>query len=265
MEKNIFEKLKQLQDILYKKYKVENDMVEIPKALSTKNEMVNRLKKGYINKNKYIEKKVSRLAYLSQQLSDIESRRQEYEEQMDVIETQREYEVLDKQIKDANEQEQKIRKDIKREEFELNELKENLTKTEQLITQQESELQDEKSKIDNQIEEKKVEQSKLKIEQAEITPGMDEEILFKFDRIIRNKEGRGIVPINDQICTGCHMQLPAQFANDIRNGSEIKFCPYCSRILFFEQIEDVQEDFAFAEADAGGLSDLVDLEEFDDI
>jgi len=265
MEQNIFEKLKQLQDILYKKFKVENEIVDIPKALSTKNEMVNRLKKGYIDKSRYIERKVLRLKSLNERLSEVEAKRIGFEEQMDVIETQREYEILDKQIKEANEHEQKIRKDIKKEEFELNELKENFLKNEELITQQEAELEAEKLKIDSQLDEKKAELVILEKEQDVITPGMESEILFKFDRIIRNKEGRGIVPINDQICTGCHMQLPAQFTNDIREGKDIKFCPYCSRILFYEKIEEVQEDFAFSDADSGSLADLVDLSEFEDI
>ena len=265
MEQDIFEKLKHLQDVLYKKFKVENEIADIPKALSTKKQMVNRLKKGYIDKNRYIERKVLRLKTMNERLSEIEAKRIAFEEQMDVIETQREYEILDKQIKEANEQEQKIRKDIKKEDFELNELKENLSKNEELIKQQEADLEIEKSKIDNQMIEKNKDLAILNVEQDKITPGMENEILFKFNRIIRNKEGQGIVPINDKICTGCHMQLPAQFSNDIRQGTEIKFCPYCSRILFYEEIEEIQEDFAFSEADSGSLADLVDLSEFEDI
>ena len=83
---------------------------------------------------------------------------------------------------------------------------------------------------------------------------MDEEILFKFERIIRSKSGLGIVPVRRSVCTGCHMILPAQFENDVRTGESILFCPYCSRILFYSEEED--SSFAFGEEEVGSLADL---------
>ncbi|MDR2403154.1 MAG: C4-type zinc ribbon domain-containing protein [Spirochaetaceae bacterium] len=72
--------------------------------------------------------------------------------------------------------------------------------------------------------------------------------------------GRGIVAIKSGVCTGCHMILPAQFANIVRLGKEIVFCPYCSRILFYEESEEGEEDY-FDIDDAGSLSDLDDIED----
>ena len=37
------------------------------------------------------------------------------------------------------------------------------------------------------------------------------------------------------------MILPAQFANTVREGENINFCPYCSRILFYED-DDPQKE-----------------------
>jgi RNase P subunit RPR2 len=88
---------------------------------------------------------------------------------------------------------------------------------------------------------------------------IDPELLFKFERIIRNK-GSGTVAIKGGVCMGCHMILPIQFANTVRLGEEYVFCPYCSRILFFEESEEGEEDF-FDLEDAGSLADLDDLEE----
>jgi RNase P subunit RPR2 len=72
--------------------------------------------------------------------------------------------------------------------------------------------------------------------------------------------GRGIVAIRGGVCTGCHMILPIQFANEVRLGEKIVFCPYCSRILFYEEVEAGEEEFFDAE-DAGSLSDLDDIED----
>jgi hypothetical protein len=34
------------------------------------------------------------------------------------------------------------------------------------------------------------------------------------------------------------MELPQQFANTVRRNEDINFCPYCSRILFYEESEE---------------------------
>jgi DNA-directed RNA polymerase subunit M/transcription elongation factor TFIIS len=59
---------------------------------------------------------------------------------------------------------------------------------------------------------------------------------------------------------GCHMILPVQFANEVRIGEEFIFCPYCSRILFYEESAEGEEEF-FNTEDTGSLSDLDEAEE----
>jgi hypothetical protein len=53
---------------------------------------------------------------------------------------------------------------------------------------------------------------------------------------------------------GCHMILPAQFSNNVRLCEEFVFCPYCSRILFYEESSETEEIF-FESEDAGSLYD----------
>ena len=93
---------------------------------------------------------------------------------------------------------------------------------------------------------------------------MDQEIIFKFERIIqRNSEG--IVSVKNGVCSGCHMILPAQFANIVREGESINFCPYCSRILYYEEVpETEQENASFNFNISGSLADLDDDDDDDD-
>ena len=74
----------------------------------------------------------------------------------------------------------------------------------------------------------------------------------------------GIVAVKNGVCTGCHMILPAQFANTVREGESIMFCPYCSRILFYEEAdEDIDESY-FRFEETGSLADLDDDSDYDD-
>ncbi len=259
MMQEVFGKLRSLQDVLAKKYEIEREITEIPKALTTKTELLNRLKKTYIERDALLEESRERVKKLRQRLADAEHERELYEKQMDLIKTQREYEALDKEIKDATEKEQQLRKDILREEKEVEELQGGLAKEESMIKLQEEELQVEQEKTKNESDAKKKQLSSLKKEEDKIVPGLDEEILFKFERIIRSKSGIGIVAVRDAVCTGCHMILPAQFENEVRAGEQILFCPYCSRILFYSESEE--EGSSFREEDSGSLADLFEEEE----
>ncbi|MDR0451378.1 MAG: C4-type zinc ribbon domain-containing protein [Treponema sp.] len=256
---DVFEKLRTLQDILSEKISLEHDIQEIPKLLVTQEELLSRLKRSFIEKNQDYEKAKAAENEFRNFLLEAEKMREDAEKNMDVISTQREYEALDKEIRDSTEKEQQYRKDLQREERLISDLDEQIKQTQALIEQQEAELAERRAGIEAEITEKKAKIDSLVARERELTPDMDSEVLFKFERIIRNKMGRGIVAIKGGVCMGCHMILPAQFANSVRLGEEIVFCPYCSRILFYEESEE-EEDFFDAE-DAGSLSDLDDIED----
>jgi predicted nucleic acid-binding Zn-ribbon protein len=261
----VFDKLRTLQDILSQKFRLEQEIEEIPKDLVTQEELLNRLKKTFIERNQDYEKARSSESEFRNLLAEAESAREKAEKNMDVISTQREYEALDKEIRDASEKEQQYRKDIQREERTLSDLDEQMKQNTALIEQQEAELDERRRGIEAEITQKKKQLTDLAKEEKQLTPDLDPEVLFKFERIIRNKGGKGIVAIKGGVCMGCHMILPAQFANDVRTGEDIVFCPYCSRILFYEESEDDTEEF-FNTEDSGSLADLDELEdeEYDD-
>ncbi|MDR1748710.1 MAG: zinc ribbon domain-containing protein [Spirochaetaceae bacterium] len=259
----VFDKLKMLQDILAEKYSVEEEIASAPKLLSSQDELLARLKKGYIEKHDVYEKVRKTVGELKTALFEAESSREKAEKGMDNITTHREYEALDKEIKDATEQELVVRKELQKEEKHLAELDEDLRQEEQLIAQQETELNEGKQKLSEQTAVLTERLENLKYQEQDIIPGIDPEIIFKFERIIKSKQGVGIVPIKGSVCDGCHMILPAQFANEVHTGEKIVFCPYCSRILYYLEVEGVETDF-FHDDDAGSLADLDDFDDEDE-
>ncbi|GHV89136.1 hypothetical protein AGMMS50267_14960 [Spirochaetia bacterium] len=262
---DVFEKLRSLQDILSQKILLEQEIQELPRELTTQEEILARLKRSFIEKNVEYEKTRSAESEFRELLADAEHAREGAEKNMDVINTQREYEALDKEIRDAAEREQQFRKDVQREERLLAELDEQMRQSTGLIAQQEKELTGRRAEIEVEKAEKAKKIKELEKEENKLSRDLDPEVFFKFERIIRNKMGRGIVAIKGGVCTGCHMILPAQFANVVRTGEEIVFCPYCSRILFYEESDQDEEQY-FETEDSGSLSDLDDIDddEFDD-
>jgi len=256
----VFEKLKTLQDILAEKIDLEQEIQEIPKLLVTQEALLTRMKKSFIEKNQEYEKSKSAEVEYRNSLADAEAKIEKAERNMELISTQREYEALDKEREDAEDKAKDFRTKLLREERILLDLDEQIQKDQALIEQQERELKDAGAKIEGDVAAKKAQMADLSEREKSLAPDLDPEVLFKFERIIRKKNRRGIVAIKGGVCMGCHMILPAQFSNNVRQGQEIVFCPYCSRILFYEESEQGEEDF-FHDEDSGSLSDLDDMED----
>ena len=257
---NDLDKLRSLQDIICEKLGLEKSIQEIPKLLGTQEELLTRLKKTFIEKNQEYEKVKTAEAEFKNLLAEAEAMREKSEKNMDVISTQREYEALDKEIRDASEKEQQYRKELQQKERTLGELDEQIKQHTGLIEQQEKELEERRKGIEAEIAEKQKQVEVLRKQESKLTENLDSEVVFKFERIIKNKMGIGIVAIKGNVCMGCHMILPIEFANKVHIGEEFVFCPYCSRILFYEESSEGEEDF-FDIEDTGSLSDLDEMEE----
>ena len=259
----IFDRLKSLQVILGRKYELESKIDEAPKQLGSQDELLARMKKEYIEKNKEYEAVKERVGQLKIELDEAVKLREDGEKNMDNITTHREYEALDKQISEASAKEADVHKELQKEEKSYAELNDILKTNEAIINSTEESLNESKKALDSQLSSYKSEIAELKSQEEKIVPGLDQEILFKFQRIIqRNSEG--IVAVKNGVCTGCHMILPGQFANEVREGENILFCPYCSRILFYEA--STEGDQITYYNDTGSLADSDDEleDEFED-
>ena len=257
----VFDRLRTLQEVLAEKYDLQTQIEEAPKKLTSQDELLARLKKEYIEKNAIYEDVRKKVAKLKTDLAEADAAREKSEKGMDSITTHREYEALDKEIRDATEREQTIRKELQKEEKNLAELNDSLKNEEVLIQRQEEELSEGKTSLQNEIDQYNKKLEELKRQEQELVPGIDPEIIFKFQRIIKSKHSKGIVAVKGNVCDGCHMILPAQFANDVRTGDKIVFCPYCSRILFYQEVAEGEDEY-FQMDDTGSLADLGD--DYDD-
>ena len=257
-----FGKYISLQEVLSQKIDLEQTILEIPKLLVSQEELLARMKRTFIEKHQDYEKARVAEAEYRNSLAIAEASREQAEKKMEFTMTQREYEALDKEMQDAAGKEQDFRSKLQREERALSELDDQIKQSQSLIEQQEKELEDRRKGIEKEIAEKRSQMDDLSRKEKSLSADIDPEVLFKFERIIRNKMGKGIVAIKGGVCMGCNMILPAQFANTVHQGDEIVFCPYCSRILFYEESEEGEEDY-FNDEDSGSLSDLDDIEDDD--
>ncbi|MBQ1833119.1 MAG: nucleic acid-binding protein, partial [Treponema sp.] len=188
---------------------------------------------------------------------------------MDATTTHREYEILDKLINEAKAKESSIRHELQREEKVLEEMQESLENEEKNIKLTEDEFNEMSEKLNSSLESYNAELEDLKEKEKEISDEIaNPEVISKFQRIIM-RNSKGIVAVRGSVCTGCNMILPAQFANDVHhtfkeNDGKIYFCPYCSRVLYYEEIDEDEEENFIPTEEAGSLAGDDDDEESQD-
>jgi len=265
--KEKYNTLNRLQKILARKFEIQDIIAEIPKTLEDKQAVLERTKMAYLEINEKSEKAKEELQEIRQKLDDAEALREKCEVMMESITQAREFETLTKEIEEAKAKEQNYRKYLLAKEKYLNDLNERIQIQEEIMSHEEEEVNQEEARKDSLIAENKKELADITKQQDTISAGLDEELLFKFERIIRNKNGLGIVPIHGKVCQGCQMILPAQFVNDVRKEENDYFCPYCSRMLYYEEELDVKsekEKEETIENNETTLSSLIDDDEFKD-
>lgn len=71
----------------------------------------------------------------------------------------------------------------------------------------------------------------LEAERAKLAGDIDEDLIDTFQRIFTNK-GEAVVPLEHDVCMGCHMKVTAQTAVLVKGRKQIIHCENCGRILY---------------------------------
>ena len=245
---DFFESLQKMQEILARKNQLELEITAEPGNLVIQKNLLERLKTEYVAKDKTLKELNEKIAVLKAELTATESKKEDSE-----------YESLDKEITEANKKAADIRRQLQHLDVEARKIDDDINQTQAQIEQNETEIAKKSEDLQGIVQAKTQEIEELERTKKTICPDMTEDDIFKFERIIKNKKGKGIVAVRDGSCEGCHVVLPPQFINEVRDAQEIKYCPYCSRILFYEKTQAplIENDEVFDSADIGGLADLV--------
>jgi predicted nucleic acid-binding Zn-ribbon protein len=168
------------------------------------------------------------------------------EEQQNAVKKVDEFNSLSREI--AGSERDKTSKELK-----LSDLIDNLSEEEEVLGSLKETLESttENSKaIEDEIKESigqiNAEGRGLKSERDKLTVGADPEVLPIYERLLKNKKDRVIVPIEDRTCSGCHIVLTAQHENMVRKGERLVFCEHCSRIHYWPEprleVSDAKEE-----------------------
>jgi hypothetical protein len=158
-------------------------------------------------------------------------------EKLRAVKTNKEYQLILKEIDE-------IRKRNSGVEDRMLEQLDQIESIEQAVAEKEAELQRfaqscrEKKEMlaaNEQRERQAVEA--LSEKKAQIIAKADPEIISILDDVKKKVRGLAVVPVQQAICMGCHLNIPAQLFNELQRFDEIRFCPHCHRIIYWKETD----------------------------
>jgi uncharacterized protein len=183
-------------------------------------------------------KKLIRL--MEGELTDVKSKIKKLEGQQSSIKKVEEFNALSHEMSQADREramrEQRLSDHLDKlaaEEDALKAINENLKSTVNSSKVLEAEIHESIEKIN-------AEGRVLKTQRDQLVAKADPEVFRIYERLLRNKKDRVVVPIENRCCSGCHIMLTAQDENLVRKGERLVFCEHCSRIHFWQESEALE-------------------------
>ena len=191
-----------------------------------------------------VEEKELEMEKLKEQIKGGEKRIQEISDQINKLENQQaavkkmdEFNALTQEMTAANKERRTLEhqlsdlmdKQASGEDL-LVSLKESLSSTENSSSAIEEEIRENIRRINE-------EGRSLLSQRTQLKEATDPELFSIYERLLNNKKDRVVVPIENRVCSGCHIALTPQHENLVRKQDHLVFCEHCSRILYWQELQ----------------------------
>jgi hypothetical protein len=114
----------------------------------------------------------------------------------------------------------------------------SVAQIQQQMEQLEQQTATEKEEIFDSTAEEKKALEKIKTERRKLAEKIDPALLDKYCKILKQCGGVAIVPVDNSICGGCHINIPPQEFIEVQRGKTLRFCPHCHRIMYYWESTD---------------------------
>jgi len=216
--------------------KLKNDrQKEIRNVIRIKNDLESKVKE----KEKDVAEGKFAIKFGEEELKGVKEKIHQLEERQSSIKKVEEFNALNQEMNQVDKQ--RIAKELQ-----LSELYDKLAVEEELLKTFKESLDSTvqsgqvlEKEIHERIEQVNSEGRKLKAERDLLVAEADPEVFAIYSKLLQNKKDRVVVPIIDRTCDGCHIQLTAQDENLVRKAERVVFCEHCSRVLYWQQTEDL--------------------------
>lgn len=234
------EPILEIQDLDMKMVRLMRVKTERQKEMANLNRIKSELKLQSNNKDNEITTIKQNIRLLEGEIKDLVETIKNLEKKQSSIKKVEEFNALTQQMSSA-EKERHVKElrlsDLHDRLSAEEEIAKTLTKTMDQTEENSQVMIDEITESIRQINE---EGKTLQAERERLVTNADPEVFRVYERLLRNKKDRVIVPIENRCCSGCHIMVTAQDENLVRKGERLVFCEHCSRVHYWIESKEVE-------------------------
>ncbi len=161
-----------------------------------------------------------------------------------MVENSREYHAMMREM-DNLEKTNRLREDEKVALEEDLESKTNLIQVvEKEVQKMEQGHNELKKEMETKTREAKQRLEQLSLERKSASQAIPAPILSRYEFIRHRLSNPIIAPVEESICTGCHISIPPQTFIELQKGVQIMSCPNCQRLIFWKNHFEPEEETA---------------------
>jgi len=164
-------------------------------------------------------------------IAEHKSKIAKYKNQLLTIETNKEYKALNSEINHLEKKNSEIDDELIGLMEAESDLKERMADENTAQKKASDELKANETKLEKEIQEVEKEIVKLKSSRNELAKGLPRDLIRRYAALIKNRNRKAVVFIDNNACSGCGYTIRPQVAIDIKAGNSVIYCESCGRIL----------------------------------
>lgn len=230
--------LTRLQKLDKKIQKLEKGIAIVPEAIIALEEIVSQGNKQAEEIREKLENVEKKRRHKEGELSIKEGSLSKYQSQLYEVKTNREYSALMIEIDSLKQENSEIENEILVLMERGDELKVAIERRKEEVREGQEKLAEEERKNQERVSNLREELRKRQGERKGQVGEIETELLSRYDKVRKGKDGLALVPVIAEACQGCFTKLPPQVINEIMQARQMVSCERCSRILYLPDEKD---------------------------
>ena len=183
-----------------------------------------------LEKLQHLQEQQKRLDF---DIKDDESRLLRSKDKLMQVENDREYQAMIREMDTMERQNQNREEENMALQEELSLQKENLRGVEEVWNELKVELERQQENLEFRLNLSRERLEELESKRADVSKDIPAPVLGRYEFIRNRLRHPVIVPVEEGICSGCHIAIPPQVFIDLQRGNHIMSCPNCQRLMYW--------------------------------
>ncbi len=227
--------LVQLQQLDLRLHDLEKQRQQIPQRLQAAQSPVDQARKRSEGLKVLMETIAAERRSSEQDLSDHESHVHKMRTRLNELKTNKEYQAHLFEIELANKKKDALEERVLLAMERGEEKRKEWEEVEKLLQDVTHTLEEEKAQLDALSGKLADEIAQIEQEKNRLVPSLEKRVYQRYSMLKSSLKLVVVATVQGETCQGCQLHIPPQLVASVKRADELLTCPYCHRILYYEE------------------------------